>query len=271
MIMMMMTKQSFKCLRSSIKFLHSPSIAVTKLRIYLLRHSCISWKHIKSPLIWALYLCNNHTVQVGIDRKYGIKITISSCCKIVESNDLSPLKHGDEALAKYWKKRSKFIIQKPKSRYFINSLKQNRNNPKVLWKLLNDLNPKDEKEMTQFLNVNDHNLDNPIEIANAFNTHLTNIIEKIRQGSDPNTDIEISDTNAFLSSKLPDNNLLFQIPEIKPHEVFKSIQNLDEKKAKGLDDIGISFLKEGKCVITEPLTHIINQSINTGIFPDKWK
>ena len=145
------------------------------------------------------------------------------------------------------------------------------NNITVLWKLLNDLNPKDEKEMTQSLNVNDQNLDNPIEIANAFNTHFTNIIEKIRQGSDPITDIEISDAlNAFLSSKLPDKEL-FQIPEIKPYEVFKSIQNLDEKKAKGLDDIGISFLKEGMCVITEPLTHIINQSINTGIFPDKWK
>ena len=49
------------------------------------------------------------------------------------------------------------------------------------------------------------------------------------------------------------------------------LQNLDEKKAKGLDDIGISFLKLGMCVITEPLTHIINQSINTGIFPDQWK
>ena len=53
--------------------------------------------------------------------------------------------------------------------------------------------------------------------------------------------------------------------------MFKSIQNLDEKKAIGLDDIGISFLKVGMCVITEPLTDIINQSINTGIFPDKWK
>ena len=76
-------------------------------------------------------------------------------------------------------------------------------------------------------------------LTNAFNTHFTNIIEKIRQGSDRNTNIEISDTlKAFLSSKLPDNEL-FQIPEIKPHEVFISIQNLDEKKAKGLDDIGI--------------------------------
>ena len=129
-------------------------------------------------------------------------------------------KHGDEALAKYWKKRSKLIIQKSKSRYFINSLKQNRNNPKILWRLLNDLNPKDENEMSQFLNVNDQNFNNPIEIANAFNIHFTNIIEKTRQGSDPNTDIKTSGTlKAFLSSKLPENEL-FQIPEIKPHEVF---------------------------------------------------
>ena len=63
------------------------------------------------------------------------------------------------------------------------------------------------------------------------------------QGSDPNTDSKISDTlKAFLSSKLPENEL-FQIPEIRPHEVFKSTQDLDDKKAKGLDDLVISFLK----------------------------
>ena len=32
-------------------------------------------------------------------------------------------KHRDEAFANYWRKRSKFIIQKSKWRYFINSLK----------------------------------------------------------------------------------------------------------------------------------------------------
>ena len=46
--------QSFiKCSRSSMIFLHSPSNAVTKLR--------------------ALYLCNNRTVRVAIDREYGTK------------------------------------------------------------------------------------------------------------------------------------------------------------------------------------------------------
>ena len=36
--------------------------------IYL--YSGTSWKHIWNPLIWALYLCNKHTVLVAIDRKY---------------------------------------------------------------------------------------------------------------------------------------------------------------------------------------------------------
>ena len=69
-------------------------------------------------------------------------------------------------------------------------LNRTETNPKVVWKLLYDLNPKDEKETTQFLNVNHQNLENPI--ANAFNTHFTNIIDKIRQGSDPYIDIKIS-------------------------------------------------------------------------------
>ena len=68
---------------------------------------------------------------------------------------------------------------------------------------LNELNPKYEKETTQFLNVNDQNIDSTIEIASAFNTHITNIIEKIRQGSD--TDSNISESlKAFLASKSPE-------------------------------------------------------------------
>ena len=54
--------------------------------------------------------------------------------------------------------------------------------------------------------------------------------------------------NTYLYSKLPVNEL-FQFSEIKP----KVYRNLDEMKAKGLDDIGISFFKLGMCVMTEPV------------------
>ena len=60
----MMRKQSFKCSRSSMMFLHSPSNAVTKCLLLLSVRSFFTWtslKHIGSPFIWASYLCNNHT------------------------------------------------------------------------------------------------------------------------------------------------------------------------------------------------------------------
>ena len=126
-----------------------------------------------------VYIVDIHAPLIE-HRVKNIKQPASLSQEILQSIEMRDYykKQRDEALAKYSKKISEFIIQKSKSRYFINSLKQNRNNPKVLWKLLNDLNPKDEKETTQSLKVNDQNLDNPIEIANAFNTHFTNIIKK---------------------------------------------------------------------------------------------
>ena len=60
----MTRKQSFKCSRSSMIFLHSPSNAVTKYLLLLSVTPFFTWtslKHIGSPLIWASYLCNNHT------------------------------------------------------------------------------------------------------------------------------------------------------------------------------------------------------------------
>ena len=42
-----------------------------------------------NPLIWILYLCNNHAVWVAIDRRSGMKITtISTCCKILISQQI---------------------------------------------------------------------------------------------------------------------------------------------------------------------------------------
>ena len=62
--------------------------AVTKLRMcYPWRHSLLVLRrNIGNRLILALYLWNNHTVWVAIDRRYGIKNTTNSICgKIVIS------------------------------------------------------------------------------------------------------------------------------------------------------------------------------------------
>ena len=51
----------------------------------------------------------------------------------------------------------------------------------------------------------------------------------------------------------------------------KTINNLPTKNSCGYDDISSKLLKVIAPVIIKPLTLLINQVLNTGIFPDKLK
>ena len=54
-------------------------------------------------------------------------------------------------------------------------------------------------------------------------------------------------------------------------EVTKIISSLRNDCSSGYDGIPIKYLKPVSDYITSPLVHIINNSIKTGIFPEKWK
>ena len=54
-------------------------------------------------------------------------------------------------------------------------------------------------------------------------------------------------------------------------DVKKVIQKLKKKISSGFDEISAEILKMGAEVLVEPLTHIINRSIETGKFPTQWK
>ena len=51
-------------------------------------------------------------------------------------------------------------------------------------------------------------------------------------------------------------------------DVFKYLTNLDIIKSTGTDGVGPRILKLSKSIIVDYLTHIINLSLFTGIFPD---
>ena len=54
-------------------------------------------------------------------------------------------------------------------------------------------------------------------------------------------------------------------------EVYEMIVSLDTSKANGSDDISARMLKGMAHSTTPVLTHLFNMSIESGIFPDKWK
>ena len=52
---------------------------------------------------------------------------------------------------------------------------------------------------------------------------------------------------------------------------MKFLRSLDIKKATGLDEISARLLKSSADIIAESITSIINQSIDSKVFPVSWK
>ena len=63
----------------------------------------------------------------------------------------------------------------------------------------------------------------------------------------------------------------FQFQEINEESILKIIDNVPAKSSSGCDGITLKQLKYLKYVLIKPLTLLINQILNTGIFPDKMK
>ena len=74
-----------------------------------------------------------------------------------------------------------------------------------------------------------------------------------------------------LREKYKNSGLHFSLKKVSTQDVKKVIQKLKKKTSSGFDDISAEILKMGADVLVEPLTHIINRSIETGKFPTQWK
>jgi hypothetical protein len=104
--------------------------------------------------------------------------------------------------------------------------------------------------------------------ADAFNDcfikKIEALIEKIP---------DAKETDPFLGrrKRADRKNLAFSLTTVSVGEVTKIILGLKNLKATGVDGIPTSILKEGVEVLALPITWIINQSIETGTFPKKWK
>ena len=111
----------------------------------------------------------------------------------------------------------------------------------------------------------------PVKMAKLQNEFyikkVQNIREQLPTGGDPCAVL----TNMMRDRQRPDitPNLTFRA--VKPEEVERIINGLKNSKASGLDWIDTKIIKLSKDNILPALTHIINLSLTTNTFPEKWK
>ena len=155
-------------------------------------------------------------------------------------------------------------IMHAKRDYYKNVFRMYSSNLKKTWQTINDsLNRRNRRRdfPQEFQLANGTLISEPKHIANAFNDFFINVGD-----TGPfNTNV---DFNQYMPVK-PNCNLTFQ--PITVDITSRIIDSLKPKTSTGVDCISNKLLKYVRNVISEPLTIIINQMLNMGVFPDLLK
>ena len=161
----------------------------------------------------------------------------------------------------------KTSIRAAKQTYFELCFKRFKNDIKNTWKTINDIlsKTKIQKKSPTVIVENGVTHTDKQNIANKFNQFFTNIAQTLAR------DIKYDGTKNYKYYLNKHINTVFNFQTIDEETVRKTIQNLPSKNSCGLDGISSKLIKIIEPAIIKPLTLLINQVLNTGIFPDELK
>ena len=114
------------------------------------------------------------------------------------------------------------------------------------------------------ITLNGSKILHPALYPNSFNSFFTNIGPELANN--------INSPNAHFTDYLSDPNQesLFLTPT-NPSEIINIARSLRNSKSSGFDGISMSLLKQIIHPLASPLTHIFNNSLSQGVFPDLFK
>ena len=135
------------------------------------------------------------------------------------------------------------------------------------WSKINEVISKNKKmpEFPQYLLDKDKILTDEKDIANCFNDFFVNI------GPTLSKSIRVPSNKSYKNYLTDRIACSFEFKLVSKDDIMKIINKLHPKSSFGLDNISTILLKSISTEIYETLTLIINQSLSTGIFPDKLK
>ena len=155
-----------------------------------------------------------------------------------------------------------------KKLYYKNTLQKISNYLRKTWNTINEtLNrnkkgkrPPDEFYLPNGSIITDHKI-----IADEFNKYCVSIGCSVgnRQSNIMNDAL-----HTYLTTK-PNCTLKFKLTNVT--KIIDIINKLKPRSSSGLDDLSNKVIKHIQEIIAEPLPIIINQMLNTGIFPDSLK
>ena len=197
----------------------------------------------------------------------SIKFRDKLFLKLKTLNSTTELYDSINANLKSYNKILKKLIRLAKIRYYSDQFDKNKSNIRHTWSTIKEIlnKCKDKKDFPTFFTIKGETITDKTDLSNNFNSFFANIGENL------SSDIKYAGnktTSSYLKQRVVCS---FQFECVPTTEVTKIIKNLASKNSSGHDGISARFIKRILETITSPLTHIINQSLCTGIFPDRLK
>ncbi len=158
------------------------------------------------------------------------------------------------------------LLRTMKILYYRKTLEENKNNSKKCWAILKQALGKmsDKSSYPQAFSINNTSISDRSQIAEGFNNFFSNI------GLHTSHNVPIS--NKCFTSYMPKPVASsFFLGPVVPSDIVNVINKLKPKLSSGHDNISTKLMKETINNIIEPITHIINQSLLSGIVPKDMK
>ena len=152
--------------------------------------------------------------------------------------------------------------------YYEGKCQEYRSNTKKLWQIINEVSGRtnDKTSLIDYITVDQVRMYQGPKISNHFAKYFSTVgktfAEKIPK---PTKDI-----SHYLSCIRQNEFSLFLTP-CSPSELGKLVDSLPNKTSSGYDNISNILLKKLKTELLTPLTHVFNQSLRQGIFPEAMK
>lgn len=167
-----------------------------------------------------------------------------------------------------------YKIKRAKAKYYQDKIEDNSKNPKKLWGFLKDLGAGkscSKKSCSIGLKVGDEVCFDKPTVAETFNqffvTVAATLVNKLPSGSGK---YGLNFVNDFYRKKGVQPNR-FSLSQVEEDSVLKLLLKINTSKSTGLDNLPAKFLKDAAPIISKPLTHIINLSIEAGEVPNDMK
>lgn len=154
-----------------------------------------------------------------------------------------------------------------KKRFYSKLYKKNTGDSREFWKITKEIisNNNSSKSTNQIsLKLGELILNEPVQVANEINNFFTKV------GADNSSDGQLPHSFEFYDRPNISSSLK-SFEHTTAQEIKEKIQSLKKNTASGLDSVSTQFLKNNSDYLSPFLSVCINNTIDSGIFPDSLK